>query len=51
MADLIFVLVIVAFFAMAALFVKLCDRIIGSDEEAFEGSTSIADDEPQRTAA
>ena len=32
MADVIFVAVIVAFFAIAALFVVACDHIIGADE-------------------
>jgi hypothetical protein len=31
MADLIFVVVILAFFAVAVLLVKACDRIIGPD--------------------
>ena len=33
MADVAFVLIIIAFFALAAGFVQLCDRIIGDDEE------------------
>lgn len=32
MADLVFVAVIVAFFALATGFVVVCDRIIGPDE-------------------
>lgn len=32
MADVLFVLVVVAFFAVAAAFVVACDRIIGPDE-------------------
>lgn len=31
MADVLFVLVVVAFFALAAAFVVACDRIIGPD--------------------
>jgi len=31
-ADLIFVAVIVAFFAVCALLVKACDRLIGPDD-------------------
>jgi len=31
-ADVIFVLVIVAFFALSALFVRACDHIIGADD-------------------
>jgi hypothetical protein len=36
--DFAFVAIIVAFFAVAALFVVACDRIIGTDEEAFAGA-------------
>ena len=32
MADLVVVVGVVAFFAVAALFVAACDRIIGPDE-------------------
>ncbi len=32
MADVLFVAVVVAFFALAALFVVACDRIVGPDE-------------------
>ena len=32
MADLLFVAVIIAFFAVCLLFVKACDRIIGPDD-------------------
>ncbi len=34
MGDLVFLLVIVAFFALAVLFVRACDRIIGPEEAA-----------------
>ena len=33
MNDFVFLAIIVAFFALALLFVKACDRIIGADEE------------------
>jgi hypothetical protein len=51
MNDFAFVAVILAFFALAALFVVACDRIIGSDEEAFAGAAGVdaeaaADDKP-----
>jgi hypothetical protein len=36
MADLIYVAVIIAFFALASLFVVACDHIIGPDEVAPE---------------
>ena len=42
MADVIYVAVIVAFFALAALFVVACDRIIGADD----ASTTGTRDEP-----
>jgi len=32
--DVTFVVIMIAFFAVAALFVIACDKIIGSDEEA-----------------
>jgi hypothetical protein len=32
--DLLFVAILLAFFALAVLFVRACDRIIGSDEAA-----------------
>lgn len=34
MEDLVFVMAVILFFAVAVLFVKGCDRIIGSDEAA-----------------
>jgi hypothetical protein len=36
--DLIFIAVILAFFASLWLFIGACERIIGSDEEAFAGA-------------
>jgi hypothetical protein len=51
MADLVFVAITVAFFALAALFVRGCDRIIGSDEEAFAGAPAEPAAPPERTAA
>jgi hypothetical protein len=46
MADLIYVSVLIAFFAVAGLFVVACDKIIGPDEEALrEGLTGTP--EPQ----
>jgi hypothetical protein len=32
-SDVLFVLVVVAFFALAALFVRGCEMLVGSDEE------------------
>jgi hypothetical protein len=40
-ADVIFVAILVAFFSLAALFVRACDRIIGDEAE----TDGRADDE------
>ena len=45
MADVAFVLVIIAFFALAVLFVNFCDRVIGADEEAVVDAPEAADSE------
>ena len=46
MIDVIFVAVLLVFFALAVLFVRACDRMIGSDEEALTGySTAVPLDE------
>ena len=42
MNDFAFVAIILALFAIAALFVVACDRIIGPDDEVLPGSTSPA---------
>jgi hypothetical protein len=41
-ADLIFVAVIVAFFAIAGLFVVACDRIIGVEDSTVTGTREPA---------
>jgi hypothetical protein len=41
-ADLIFVAMIVAFFAIAGLFVVACDHIIGADDAAVTGTRAPA---------
>jgi hypothetical protein len=46
MGDAVYLLLIAAFFALAALYVKLCAAIIGPDEE-----TLGTDAGPQRLAA
>jgi len=46
MQDVVSVAVMVAFFAVSALFVVGCDRIIGSDEDAL-AQTVPALDEPR----
>lgn len=40
MADLLFVAVIIAFFAVCLLLVKACDRIIGPDEGQLDEDTT-----------
>ncbi len=42
MADVAFVLVIIAFFVLAAGFVAFCDRVIGTDEEALADAPEYA---------
>lgn len=42
MADVVFVLLTIAFFAVAAAFVRACDRIVGADQPAL----TEADAEP-----
>jgi hypothetical protein len=49
--DITFVLIMAAFFALAALFVIACDKIIGSDEEALAASEDDVAPEPERLAA
>ena len=53
--DVAFVAIMIAFFALAALFVIACDRMIGSDDEALAvGDEELAPEpgsEPERLAA
>jgi hypothetical protein len=51
--DFTYVVIMIAFFAVAALFVIACDKIIGSDEEALAvGDEDITPGpEPERQAA
>ena len=54
MNDFAFVGIMLAFFALASLFVAGCDRIIGSEEEAFAAATSsdpASDPEPAPVAS
>ena len=51
MNDFAFVAIILAFFVVAALFVRACDRIIGPDEEAFAESPAPAEPEQKSVAA
>ena len=50
MADVIFVAAIIAFFALSALYVTWCDRIVGSDELAVEPAAEVLP-EPAQVAA
>jgi hypothetical protein len=43
MADIVFVLIAVAFFAVCALYIRGCERILRSGEESDQGS-DLADD-------
>jgi hypothetical protein len=49
MADVIYLLVVAAFFALAALFVKACEIIIGPDEAAVPAAAD--ETEPEAMAA
>jgi hypothetical protein len=44
-ADLIYLALLIAFFALAALFVVACDRIIGADQAQGEGAVGSRSDE------
>ena len=48
MADLLFLVILVAFFAVAVVFVRACERIIGPDLEA---EATIADAQTSEPAA
>jgi len=48
MADVLFVAVLVAFFAVCVGFVRLCDRVIGGDEAV---APSAADEPDEAMAA
>ena len=53
MADIWFVLVIVAFFGLCVGFVTVCERIIGPDPEGVDlstGSEAIVDEPEEVTA-
>jgi hypothetical protein len=50
--DVTFVAIMVAFFALAALFVIACDKIIGPDDEALAASEELTPTpEPEKAAA
>ena len=49
MADVLFVVVVAAFFALTAAFVVACDRIIGPDE--LPEATDVANDRSAEVVA
>jgi len=52
MQDVVYVAVMVAFFGIAALFVVLCDKLIGTDESALaESQPATRAHEPAEVAA
>ena len=53
MADVLFVLITVAFFVVCVGYVKLCDRIIGPDPRPIEGvpDSGLAEPEPERVGS
>jgi hypothetical protein len=50
MLDVLFVAIILALFGLTVVFIGVCDRIIGSDEEAFAGSQAEPRTPPTATA-
>jgi hypothetical protein len=50
MADLLFIALMIVFFALAVLLVRVCDRIIGADEGVIIGTVEYADDEVEVAA-
>ncbi len=44
MADIVFIGIALAFFALCALYVRWCDHIIGPDVFATSDSSGLADD-------
>ena len=51
MNDFSYVAIIIAFFAVCALFVIACDKIIGSDEEALASGSEEEAPQPEDVAA
>ena len=47
MNDFAFVAIMLGFFALLALFVVACDRIIGSDEQAMAGPSETGMEQEQ----
>lgn len=53
MSDVIFIAVMIAFFVLCALYVQLCDHLIGPDDPAVTGAgaDSLVDDRPETLVA
>ena len=51
MPDVIFIFVIIAFFALMTLFVHVCDKIIGADENVVQSSRAAQPPREQELAA
>ena len=51
MNDIAYLAIIVAFFALAALFIKACDRIIGPDEQSDAPRAATSPDDLAQKAA
>jgi hypothetical protein len=49
--DLLFIVIVVAFFVLCVGYVRLCDRIIGPDPAARESSDPAASDELQEVVS
>ena len=51
MADLVFIVIVVAFFELCVGYVRLCDRIIGPDSPAREPADVTRGDELEEVGA
>jgi len=51
MTDLLMLAILVAFFGLAVVFVRACDRIIGPDLEAARGEAGPLADQEEPAAA
>ena len=50
MADLLFIAMMIVFFGLAVVLVRLCDRIIGTDESVVIGTVEYADEVEEAAA-
>ena len=49
MVDFLFIVILVAFFALMVAFVRLCERIVGKDEPAGTGPATGSDSDSTRS--